>query len=87
MTAFNIGKIVIFRPFPHEPGDVCEITDVLYACRYANGGGTITTNCKRLRPATPEERATFVATQTQKLDKQIAELMAYRKQLEDGIEG
>lgn len=79
MTAFYIGEIVVCH------GNVCEITGVLYECRTANGGVSFRAAGKDMRPATPAERSTFVATQTQKLDKQIAELMAYRKQLEDGI--
>jgi hypothetical protein len=79
MTAFYIGELVVCH------GNVCEITGVLYECRTANGSVSIRVGARDLRPATPEERAMFVAVQTQKLDKQIAELMAYRKQLEDGI--
>lgn len=83
--SFNIGEIVVYRQFLHESGDVCEITGVLYECRIGNGSGRglIRAGTKQLRLATPEERVAFVAAQTQKLDKQIAELMAYRKQLED----
>jgi hypothetical protein len=81
--SFKVGEIVVYCNFEHHTYKICEVIDVLYDCRIADGG-SIRADTKHLQPATPEERAHFVAVQKQKLDKQIAELMAYRKQLEDG---
>ena len=84
MTDFKVGDIVLVRDPDRYMDEICQITNVTYTCRGFYGQSS-KVDGKDMRAATPAQRAQYVAAETEKLDAKIKELLAYRKQLEDGI--